>query len=282
MIGGIHIDNENIKNKDTFQLQQMIIFLKSEIVKYENELSTLKNSDYSSLVTSLEQENRQLTKQKKELSFELIKLRKAYEKELNNLHEDIQLRENQRIKLVSTIENLVENKKELQIENVKLTQTIKEIQNELAASKLHWSGKIEKHLLHFVDNIDNTLRNFIQKNEQHLTTINEELLKNSSEATEINHYLLKEIKNKSNKIDMLLIEIDELKEQRQIKTSYYDDNSAAMNPNSLAHLDNQIQNMLTQSMNFEEQLDEKIRILDDLEHKLIQLAKEIDKQKIDN
>lgn len=276
MIGGIHIENESIKNKDTFQLQQMILFLKSEIAKYQNEISALKKNDYESLINSLEHENSQLANQKKELSLELMKLKKSFEKEMNTLHEDIQFRETQRIKQVASIEILVKSKNDLQKENSKLTKAIKEAHHELTASKLHWSEKIEKNLIQSVKNIDNTLRNFIQTTEQHLSTIKEELLKNSLETTEINGYLLKEVKNKSNKIDILMIEIDELKEQHQLKPAPPIDDFSSLNPKILAHLDNQIQKMFSQSLNFENQLDEKLRILDDLEHKLIQLTNEID------
>lgn len=38
-------------------------------------------------------------------------LRKSFEKELSELHENIQLREEQRIKLISSIESLVEKRK---------------------------------------------------------------------------------------------------------------------------------------------------------------------------
>ena len=270
------MDNENIKNNDTLQLQQMIIFLKSELAKYQNEISTLKESDYYSLVLSLEQENIQLGNQNKELSLELMKMRKAFEKEMNDLHEDIQSRENQRIKQISSIETLVKNKNDLQTENRQLTKAIEEAQKELTASKRHWPEQIEDDYRKSVENIDNMLRDFIQKNDQQFSTINEELIKSRSETIDINRYLLKEIKSKNNKIDRLMSEIDVLKKQQQkIPPSSVDD-KAVSNSDMLPHLDKQVQKMLTQSVNFEVQLDEKLRILDDLEHKLIQLANEIE------
>lgn len=42
---------------------------------------------------------------------ELMMMRKSFEKELSELHENIQLREEQRIKLISSIESLVEKRK---------------------------------------------------------------------------------------------------------------------------------------------------------------------------
>ena len=278
MIGGILVDTENIKNKDTLQLQQMILFLKSELVKYQNEISALKNSDYSSLVSHLEQENSLLTKQNKELSIELLKLKKTYEKEMNDLHEDIQSRETQRIKLVSTIEALVKNKKELQTENTKLMKTIEQV----LKSNIN-IPKLETDLKKSIENIDQTLQEIMQKNSQQFSTILEELVKSKNETIDINLYLLRELTSKNNKIDLLTGEIDKLKEQLHRESiSPGAENTTTINSNTLSQLDTQVQKMLTQSVNFETQLDEKLRILDDLEYKLIQLANDINSKKTGN
>lgn len=270
------MDNESIRNKDTLQLQQIIIFLKSELAKNQNEISMLKKNDYYSLVISLERENSQLANQKKELSMELMKLRKAYEKELYNLHKDIQFRENQRIKQISSIEALVKIKKNLQTENLKLSKALEEAHQKLIASKINLLTPIEKDFRKSIENINNTLHDFIKKNDQQLSTIHEELIKIRSESNDINHYLLEEIKNKNNQLDILMGEIDELKEQHNKKNSTSLNDKAIIHSVLPSHVDNQIQKVLTQSMNFETQLDEKLRILDDLEHKLIQLANDID------
>lgn len=279
MIGGIFVDIESIKNNDTLQLQQMIVFLKSELAKYQNEISALKNNDYSSLVSHLEQENSQLSKQNKDLSIELLKLRKTYEKEMNDLHEDIQSRETQRIKLVSTIEALVKNKKDLQTENTKLMKTIEQVHN----SNVNSPKQLEKYFKKSIENIDRTLQDIIQKNSQQFSTIIEELVKNKNEVIDINLYLLQELKSKNNKIDLLMGEIDKLKEQLHKESiSPVVAENTTINSNILSHLDTQVQKMLTQSVNFETQLDEKLRILDDLEYKLIQLANDINHKKTSN
>ena len=282
MIGGITVDTESLKNKDTLQMQQMIIFLKSEIVKYQNEISSLKNSDDYSMVVSLEQENEQLANQKKELSMELMKSRKVHEKEMNALHEEIQSRENQRIKLISSIDALVKSKNELQEENKMLKKAIEEAHTELTPPKIHWPEDIIKDYVKSIENMENTLRDFIQKNNQQLSIIIEELIKNRSEAIDINLYLLKEIKTKSDKIDMLMNEIDKLKGQHYAKLLSSSNDKTEINSDTAPHLDNQVQNMFTQATNFEAQIDEKLRILDDLECKLIQLANQVSKQRIDN
>ena len=237
MRGGILVDTEKIKNKDTLQLQQMILFLKSELVKCQNEISKLKKSDYYSLVSHLEEENSQLAKQKKELSIELLKLKKAFEKEMNALHEDIQSRETQRIKMVSTIEDLVKSKKDLQTENTKLTKAIEQVHKSKPVLQ-----QFEIDLKKSIENIDSTLQHFILNNGQQFTTIIEELEKNKNEAIDINHYLLKEIKNKNNQINMLMDEIDQLKEQLHKKPSspFAENNTPTIDSKILSHLDTQV------------------------------------------
>ncbi|MCH7323069.1 coiled-coil domain-containing protein 22 [Solibacillus sp. MA9] len=257
--------------------------MKSELVKSQNEIDKFQKNDYYSLAISLEQENNLLTNQKKELSRELLNLKRTFEKEMNKLHEDIQSRENQRLKLISSIGALVQKKNELLEENKKLTKTIKETQNEeVAQPNLHSPEHIAKDYVKAIENIDNTLHDFIQKNSQQLSLINDELLKNRSEVIDINLYLLKEIKNKSSKIDMLMREIEDLKEQHYKQLLSFLDNKPTDSSAALPQLDTQVQNVLSQATNFEDQLDEKLRILDDLESELNQLAKKVDKHKVDN
>lgn len=280
---GYTVANESLQNKDIHQLQQMIIFLKSELVKSQNEMDKFQNNDYYSLAISLEQENNLLTNQKKELSRELLMVKRAFEKEMNKLHEDIQTRENQRLKLISSIGALVQKKNELLEENKKLTKTIKEIRKEeIAHSVLHSPNQITKGYVKTIENIDNTLHDFIQKNSQQLALINDELTKNRSEVIDINLYLLKEIKNKSNKIDTLLCKIEDLKEKHYKQQLSYLENKPTDSSTAFPHLDNHVQEEFPQTLNFEDQLDGKLRILDDLEDELNQLAKKVNKHKIDN
>lgn len=48
-----------------------------------------------------------------------------------------------------------------------------------------------------------------------------------------------------------------------------------MNPEVLTQLDSQVNKVLAQSMDFEKQLNHKLRLLDDLDHKLNELTIEI-------
>lgn len=258
MIGGIVIDIDSIKNNDALQLQQIIIFLKSEVAKHKNEIAMLKNRDHFSMVDHLEHEISQLTAEKKDLSLELSKTKKQFEKEWNDLHENIQVRENQKLKLISSIEALVENKVALQKENKKLMNELKVVRNERTPTK--------PYSLEPVETIDTLLRDFIKKNSAQLSTLNEQLEKSKNELIEFNRSLLTEIKNQNEKIDLLLAENNELKQRSNTKS-----NQSV----TLSQIDHQIQKLLNQAGSFESQLDEKLRILDDLEYQIFILANEI-------
>ena len=77
-------------------------------------------------------------------------------------------------------------------------------------------------------------------------------------------------------------EIDKLKKRQKDSISPFAENANTINSDILSHLDTQVQKVLTQSVHFEAQLDEKLRILDDLEYKLIQLTNDINNKKTGN
>lgn len=258
MIGGIVIDIDSIKNNDALQLQQIIIFLKSEVAKHKNEIAMLKNRNHFSMVDHLEHEISQLNAEKKELSLELLKIKKQFEKEWNDLHENIQVRENQRIKLISSIEALVEKKVALQKENKKLIKELEGMRSKPIPAKSYSTEQVET--------IDTILREFIKKNSVQLSTMNKQFEKSKNELTEFNQSLLTEIKNQSEKIDFLIAENKELKQRSNTKS-----NQSV----TLSQIDQQIQKLLNQAGSFESQLDEKLRILDDLEYEIFVLANEI-------
>ena len=129
------MDNESVRNNDPIQLQQMIIFLRAELAKYKNEVERLRDSDYYSLVLRLERENVQLTNREKELTLELIKLKRELEKEATQYQEDIQMREIQRKKHVSSIEALLKDKNDLRMENEQLMGALKAAEDELRSFK---------------------------------------------------------------------------------------------------------------------------------------------------
>jgi len=260
MIGGIHVDIESVKNKDVLQLQQTIIFLKSEIAKYQNEISTLQSMDYYSMVNSLEQELSQLVNEKKELSMELMMMRKSFEKELSELHENIQLREEQRIKLISSIESLVEKKENLQKENKQLKETIEK------TAKAEIPAVRSENYIQTVEELDNLLRSFMTNNNEQLTSLRDTINQQ--------HDLLKDIKNKNDEIQFTLEEMAQIKETEHSNYSPTDEQSRTR-----INLENQLQNLFIQATSFETELDEKLRILDEFDDKLLLLAMEIEKHK---
>jgi len=107
------MENDIVKNNDPIQLQQMIVFLRAELAKYKNEVKRLRDSDYYSLVLRFERENIQLTNQKKELSMELLKLKRDFEKATQNYYDHVQTIEKHKKKQISSIEALLKEKKKL-------------------------------------------------------------------------------------------------------------------------------------------------------------------------
>lgn len=254
------MDIESVKNKDVLQLQQTIIFLKSEIAKYQNEISTLQSIDYYSMVNSLEQELSQLVNEKKELSMELMMLRKSFEKELSELHENIQLREEQRIKLISSIESLVEKKEKLQKENKQLKETVeKTAKAEIPAAR-------QENYIQAVEELDHLLRLSMNSNNEQLVFLRETI--------NLQHDLLKDIKAKNDEIYSTLEEMAHVKEPAYSNYSPTDEQSITR-----INLENQLQNLFIQATSFETELDEKLRILDEFDDKLLLLAIEIEKHK---
>lgn len=129
------MDSEVVKNNDPIQLQQMIIFLRAELAKYKNEVKRLRDSDYYELILRLERENVYLTKSKKDLSMELLKLKRNYEKELQLYNEEMERRELRRKKQIASIESLLKELTELRAENKVLKENIKEANAKLLTLK---------------------------------------------------------------------------------------------------------------------------------------------------
>ncbi|HWI49154.1 MAG TPA: hypothetical protein VNU45_13120 [Rummeliibacillus sp.] len=125
------MDNDIVKNNDPIQLQQIILFLRAELAKYKNEVKRLRDSDYFSLVLRVERENVQLIKQKKELSMELLKQKRDHKRKIKTYYDDIQAREIQKKKQLSSIENLLKELEELCAENKLIKETLKFTKDEL-------------------------------------------------------------------------------------------------------------------------------------------------------
>jgi chromosome segregation ATPase len=261
MIGGASVDNDIVKNNDPIQLQQMIIFLRAELAKYKNEVKRLRDSDYYSLVLRLERENIELTTQKKELSMELLKLKRDHEKKIKTYYDDIQARENQKKKQLSSIEGLLKELEELRAENKLIKESLKFTKDELLS----------------MDGLENKLNVFTSDINQQMKTIIEAIERSRLEqanSDNLNKHLAKVIEGKSSEIEKLSEELASVK-----KYSFSFSGKTMMNSEILTHLDARVNKVLSQSIDFEKQLNHKLRLLEDLDHKLNELTIEINTDK---
>ncbi|MGF9979603.1 hypothetical protein [Viridibacillus arvi] len=261
------MDNDIVKSNDPVQLQKMIILLRAELEKYKNEVKRLRDSDYYSLVLRVERENVQLTKQKKELSMELLKQKRDHEKKIKTYYDDIQVREIQQKKQLSSIEGLLKVVEELRAENKLIKETLKSTKAEFL------SVNSEANYMTLVDGLENKLNVFTRDISQQMKTIIVALERSRIEQTNsdnLNEHLSLEIDGKNTEIEKLSKELADVK-----KHSFSLSGKTMMNPEVLTHLDSQVNKVLAQSMDFEKQLNHKFRLLNDLDHKLNELTIEI-------
>ena len=273
MIGGTNVDNQSIKNNDPIQLQQMIIFLRAELAKYKSEINRLRDSDYYSLVLRLERENVQLTRRNKELSMDRLKLKRTLEREAKAYNEDIRRREIQRKKYISSIGALIKEKEHLRTENIGIQQTKKAIEDELLREEVAGKEKLA------IENLDTLLNSFVKEMNEKMDTILKTILKKDDNHVQDN--VVKALEEKDNEIDRLSVEVANLK-NKNTSTFALASEKTSVSTEVFADLDAKIQKIITQSVDFEEQLDKKVRILDDLEQQLTQLALEISVKQSNN
>lgn len=244
------MDNEIVKNNDPIQLQQMIIFLRAELAKYKNEVKRLRDSDYYALVLRLERENVQLTRHKKDLSMELLKLKRDFDKELQAYDEQIQKREAQRKKQIASIEALLKELAELRAEN-------KSLMDNIQASK---EATINTNERSIIESIDKKLSDYTTIAGKQMENIIEKLEKYHREKVEsdsLHRHLLRELETKNLEIERLSNELDAVKKQSK-------DNGTS----------------IKQGINIDEQIDFRLRMLDELDQKLNELALEINSEQL--
>lgn len=162
-------------------------------------MERLRDSDYYSLVLRLERENVQLTNREKELTLELIKLKRELEKEVTQYQEDIQMREIQRKKHVSSIEALLKDKNDLRMENEQLMGALKAAEDELRSFKKERQEVMVADYKTAIENLENKLIDFTEITNKQMENIVEELgttRRELSGSDNINYYLVKEIEEK--------------------------------------------------------------------------------------
>ncbi|KOY80350.1 hypothetical protein I6G82_21080 [Lysinibacillus macroides] len=243
------MDSEVIKNNDPIQLQQMIIFLRAELAKYKNEVKRLRDSDYYELILRLERENVHLTKLKKDLSIELLKLTRDYEKERQAYNEEIQRRELQRKKQITSIESLLKELVELRADNKVLKESIKEANKKLLSLKKEASYKV------VMEGVDKKLNDFTIATGRQIESIIQAIEKSAMEQAQsdsLYQHLVQELTLKNQEIERLSNKI----------------------------VDAQKQSTGVQIISFNKQIDDRLRMLDELDKKINALTLEINRAQI--
>lgn len=277
------MDNESLKPSDPLQLQQMNIYLKSELNKYKKIVDKFRENDYYSLVLRVERENVRLKSEKKDLLRAHYKLKKESEKATNDYQQVTQFHEMQREKKNTSIELLLADKKYLQKKNKRLSEALKIVQDELGVYKQVWLKPSEADYEAFIKNIENIVTKHVQETSKQVQNVVEKSIstyEEMSKSDSIRTYLVMEIEERSKEIEKLRDELVYLKEKNE---SYLGSSTYSLKGNYLKNnkivdfLDSQVKKVLEQSLDFEEQFDAKLRILNDLEKKLHDLSKDIDR-----
>ncbi len=244
------MDNDIVKNNDPIQLQQMIIFLRAELAKYKNEVKRLRDSDYYALVLRLERENIQLTRLRKDLSMELLKLKRDFDKELQAYDEEIQKREGQRKKQIASIEALLKEVAELRAENKSLKNSV----------QVSHKASIETNDKAIIEGLDKKISDYTTvtgKQMKHIIEALETYHRDKVEADSLQQQLLRELEMKNLEIERLTHELVEFKNKTDGSSS-----------------------SIKQQVQIDEQINFRLRVLDELDQKLNELALEINRKQV--
>lgn len=257
---------EYIKNNDPIQLQQMIIFLKAELDKNEQKVQAYENSYHHSVLDSLEQENEQLIKEKKELK---KKLREAQKKK-DRLHAQT-LFNTKNIwfplyKQFPKIEKQIQEKTLSQDQNKgNLEQEIVFIQKEFVEYKAileQIEAKIIDYIQKLTQQVHTEIKNVSFSNGEHF-----QLKKNEEQLRE------KLAKQKS-EIAQLQNKIRQLEEEKRRDAVHVNDEQA-FTTELLFQIEQQIKKIAAKSVAYENDLEDKLALIHILELKLAQLSKKI-------
>ncbi|TQR16303.1 hypothetical protein [Psychrobacillus soli] len=295
------MNSEDIQSYDTKQLQQTIIYLKAELAKSTDRLKKYDDTPDYVLIEKLEQEIFQLSNEKDALSDALNKLQVEMEKQTQDYKDRINLYDMQRKTSLTTINHLEKTATDLRQMNKQLTEVIKVLKDgfnndkyrtqkyDKQVSSLHQKiaeykptiEQLEYNLVHLVEEANKQVYSQIEKLD---TTV-----KDYTQYQKERMHLINEIEQKDITIEELQQELLNVKEQNEkelnqktIIQAVTDDDSlsstsiSTTTPETFVQLEHQIKEVLGKSLDFEEKLDAKLIIINDLEQKLNQLAIEID------
>lgn len=300
-MGGTVMNSEDIQSYDTKQLQQTIIYLKAELAKSTDRLKKYDDTPEYVLIEKLEQEIFQLSNEKDALSDELNKLQEEMEKQMLDYKDRIHLYDMQRKTSLTTINHLEKTATDLRQMNKQLTEVIKVLKDgfnndkyrmqkyDKQVSSLHQKlaeykptiELLEHNLIHFVEEankqvytqiekLDTTVKDYTQYQKERLDLINQIEQKDIT-IEELQQELLTVKEQNENELGQKPIIPPVTDEESLSSTSI-----STTAPETFMQLEHQIKEVLGKSLDFEEKLDAKLIIINDLEHKLNQLAIEID------
>ena len=276
------MDNDSYKTSELLQLKQVNIHLKSELTKYKSIVDKMKDNDYYTLVLRVERENVRLKSEKKELLKTLYYMQKELRQTQEHAKQVIQHHENQRQKKITSIELLLADKNYLQNKNNVLVKKVNKIQEELNVYRQVWLKPNEADYTDFIRKVEQLLTEHMQgtsKQILHVVDRSQIIIEEISRSNSVRDYLVKEIEEKKIEIEKLkdqLISLQEKSSRLNASSSYTLKEPYAKNYKILDYLDTQVKKLLEQSLIFEEQYEEKLRILEDLEQQLHMLSNEIE------
>ena len=241
----------------------MIIFLKAELAKHKYEVKKYQDSYHYSVVENLEQENIQLTNEKKELAEELVKLNQEFEKRASDYKGPVQLQGIQGQRYITSIDTFQKTKTDLLPISKQLTEVINKLKDGVNTDQ-HRYKKHDKQVtsLHkklannktTIDQLEYKLVDLIQEANKQVHSQLEKLdiaNKERTQSEKVRQRLLIELEEKNNTIGKLQHEISNLKEQNEKHTE------------AIAIEEKNLNNKTT---------------IDQLENKLVDLIQEANKQ----
>ncbi|WP_107942677.1 hypothetical protein [Metasolibacillus fluoroglycofenilyticus] len=217
------MDNENIA-----ELKQTILLLEEELATYQG---------LNEAISIVEQENKQLQEEKKELALELRKKEKDWQQQALHYKQTIQALKMERRKKIRQISSLLDEKNKLRILNKQLAATKNQFQ-QASTVKDSTIAKIEQKLNLFIEQTSRQLTATTNKLERTTSSLQNQLLKYESEQPPPSS------------------------EEPTIET--------------LSTIENDMQQLFAQSVYVEKQLQAKLALLQEVEQQLAVLSDDLE------
>lgn len=232
------MNDEPMKNNDPIQLQQIILSLRSEIAKYKRELYE-KEIEYDYIMRlELERENGKLKMERKELKWQLYRLKKET-KELKSVNRLIYItNERDKEKKIASIKKLLNKNNSLKLMN----------------------GALQKQIEQMSIHDESLLQELKNKNEEHLKMRKAlvELQKQNAEWELENSRM----RNMVEDLEHQLMECEKKAFTSEIKRTMH-------------KLDVQLQQIVDQAIAYEQMIEGKVKVLEALEMHLDTLTDQV-------